>query len=636
MTAPTLDRSVVTIVDRENVLLAAVVSSYISNADRYTPIFGFPGVHDARRDVQGIQDDDYIANVIGGLQAVFLHNAIARLRDVKVVVLAGLSDVQKSYLKFDAGVSIVEVKSPEEAPSIMAASGFKRAEIVRCREQDALIGLKLAIESGRALTIDNAHARLTPESENRQGLVVIEARMDHVASVVAVNYACAIKADVKFAHPLDGDGRRRILDQLHSWKALSDDAARAYVVGEIIDRIADSDISSHSFVTFFTDGVPYPIALRTNVPISLVNLSDRVEHFILNAILAEEEAETTSAVVFSLEEELGHAEGRWLENALERNGWAVRGLYDEAATHNAFDYHAQHYVYRLLHIASHGRALDGYSSVEEFTDRDGLLHIFEYDEIVNFTPPALPHGDMVACTRKVVPRKLDGMAWDSDDLRGLGLPDYVFDDLKLAIFGPDWGENTTRISKSRIGEGYVVQCHDSFHQGLLRVVAAHASPFVFNNSCSSWGDMASAFISVGARAYIGTFWNVSNDAALAFAKDFYSRVFDETILEAIHQASAALSGRDAKIYVLWGLHFSTLKRGKSVSQSTKAIADGMFRSLNMWLNGVDSATSDEVRENAIEVATLLARDILEHLSSQSARSLSSAVNARLKPWGKSL
>jgi hypothetical protein len=83
------------------------------------------------------------------------------------------------------------------------------------------------------------------------------------------------------------------------------------------------------------------------------------------------------------------------------------------------------------------------------------------------------------------------------------------------------------------------------------------------------------FVDVGARAYVGTLWDVGNDTATRAAKTFYTKALkDGNLLSAFlrnAQANDAEEGRQRAYLV--GLHFSSLQKPEARSD------EGIFGAL---------------------------------------------------------
>ena len=71
---PEFDRRCVVIVDRDNAELAAILSSYLAEPGKYLPMFSFLRVRDANGPSADINEDTFIARMIGNKCATVLTN----------------------------------------------------------------------------------------------------------------------------------------------------------------------------------------------------------------------------------------------------------------------------------------------------------------------------------------------------------------------------------------------------------------------------------------------------------------------------------------------------------------------------------------------------------------------------------
>ena len=69
--------------------------------------------------------------------------------------------------------------------------------------------------------------------------------------------------------------------------------------------------------------------------------------------------------------------------------------------------------------------VEGYELSHEFVDEDGKTHAVEFEEVIGYTPVPDKKGT-VELTTKAFPRKLDGIAWMSEELERQNLPDHVY------------------------------------------------------------------------------------------------------------------------------------------------------------------------------------------------------------------
>src|SRR5713226_5067006 len=109
--APAIDSRFICIVDRESVVLAALISSYLYLPRTYLPIFLFPEVNFSMIETDSPFGDQYLSNLKGRAASTDINSAWARLGPRDTVILVGLSDEQKSYLFLPEDVRIIQIAS---------------------------------------------------------------------------------------------------------------------------------------------------------------------------------------------------------------------------------------------------------------------------------------------------------------------------------------------------------------------------------------------------------------------------------------------------------------------------------------------------------------------------------------------
>jgi len=463
------------------------------------------------------------------------------------VILAGLTDNQKSYLRIPPATRVIEITILSEVEKQLSSLELPKREELRCRSSEVLEALVLAHRTGKRLVVDEAAKAISESSTKGNGIVVVEAVAD-ASTVLAINYASSVGAGVLLVAPLADHDGQGILKSIELWKRGDDRTQLEKLKDEVMRRIGRACFAEFDHATFFTEGLPYSLVLENCIPCCYVHLSLNPDLFIIDSIIFEKLQDIHSAIVFSplfFPDE----ETSTLCGFLSRNRYYVRSLLGRSASLASFDFHAQHFPYALLHICSHGGEVDGYEMVEEFVDRDGNKHTVQFDEVIGVTP--VPDNDkIVEVHRKMFPRTLDGFAWRSEELSQGQYPEYV-----IAQMWDCMRRSTgTRKSKGKVPMSCSIACVDSIHQGQFHVLASHRSPIVFNNACWSGHEVAKFFLACAARAYIGTLWAVENEAAVTAARVFYENVLTEPVLYAMHKANKALDKTNSKdIYIYWGL-----------------------------------------------------------------------------------
>lgn len=606
--APAIHNKGIYIVDKDQGDLAAVIASYLYEEGWYYPCFAFPNVAAPDSEENDVEDDAFMSRMIGKEAAVLINNALLRMGGCDYIVLCGLTEYQKSYLKIPRNAKVIEINSIDEVHNQMSAMGIPERDELRCKRSEIMKGACVAQKTRRRIVLDDDAPTLPEHPKNKGGIVVVENNAD-VATVVALNYANAVGANLLVVEPLAEGESREIQKEIQEWQENNDYSSFQKVKDRIAYRVGNVPFGEFEYATFFTNGLPYSLGIKNIIPCSYVHLLLRPDFFVLNNILYEYIDPFGSAVVFSPSFFEGEEETGWLLEFLAEQSYYLRDLIAGSANVRSLGYHAEFFPYDLLHICSHGGEVEGYAVEERFVDRDGIEHLVEYDEVVGFSP--LPQAELVEVHRKTIFHKFDGFQWKSDELRKQRIPSYVFEDMRKALYhqeGPN--ETAKRKRKGRIPTSCAIACSDSIHQGMFRTLAAHSSPLVFNNTCWSWYEVAHFFIAGGARGYIGTLWDIKNEVAVQGSKTFYENLSGSTILNAIHSANLATKGTSSEdIYVYWGLHFSTLPAPTDPRTGRVNVARELVESFGRYRNSLAKTTSVDLRQNIVNVMAALLDDL---------------------------
>jgi hypothetical protein len=119
-------------------------------------------------------DDDYIARVMGIQAAVRINNVIARVQPIKLL-LGGLSDAQKSYIRAHIPESmIIEIDKSDDVVGALAFLSKSFTGTLACRSSEIVQGLLLAKNTNKRLSIDDTAPNLESQCvRHGKGLVVI-------------------------------------------------------------------------------------------------------------------------------------------------------------------------------------------------------------------------------------------------------------------------------------------------------------------------------------------------------------------------------------------------------------------------------------------------------------------------------
>lgn len=506
---------------------------------------------------------------------------------------------------------MIEIPTAEDVEFLLAGFTQDKAEYLSCRPDEILEGLYQAVQTNSKLKIEDAAAPLTPTNVKKEGLIVIENNAV-VSSVIAVNYALSINAEIKVVAALADKEEKEISYLIQEWKKGSD-ARYQELSDKVHERIGGIYFPSYEFATFFTEGLPYSLILHDVIPFTYVHLLYKPDFFIFNNFLFEKKPNINAVVVFS-PQAFKDEETNYVIKCLQSQHLYVRELIGKAASVYNIDMHVKEFPYDLLHICSHGGEVNGYAIADTFKDRDGNTHTIEYDEVVSFAPN--PNEELIPVARKTIWRKFDGLVWGSKEFRAAAYPHYVFADMQIEMdkLFNDKTHKQVRTPKAIVPDSCAIKCADFVYQAMIQVVAGyHTAPFIFNNSCWSAAGIADSFLSGGVRGYIGTLWKVNNQIATEVAETFYNHLFDGTVLDALQKGIEKCRGTNNEgIYIYWGLHFSRIQKGKSIAQSRENVCKALLRSFYRWTDHAKTVVSEKIKDNIKRLADWNMRQLWQY------------------------
>ncbi|MBZ5678024.1 MAG: CHAT domain-containing protein [Acidobacteriia bacterium] len=605
--APRIEQRWTCIAAADQTALSAQLSSYFSEAGTYFAVFEFPDIDRPYEEVA--TRDGYFAQLMGKRAATHINNCLAHIQPEKIILL-GLSGIAETYVRaILPAQKLVAVNNEAELLALPFVTGV--SEPLRCKASQAIQGLIAAKNAKRPLTFSEDAPDLPSQQLNgKKGLVLIENSAD-VGEVSIANYAASIDADVVLVEPVEREQLQSLAQRLQAWATDRSSPALGEVKKKVTSRIKGLDFSGYGFATFFTAGLPYGLILKNVVPFTHVLNGPYCGVFITNAIV-EEAAPTPvgSAIVFS-PKHFASDEVKDVGRQLDQNNFIVTELVGPEATNDNLHDYGSHFPYDLLHICSHGGETDGYFVKQEFKDRNGDAHTIEYFEIVSWSLEHTTSPDKVLVTRKMIYTTFDGIPWIERPLKLH--PRYVGDDMLQALREEDETLKRTPVNVP-IALSCHIACHESFHQGNFEHLAAYSHPIIFNNSCSSSHELAAGFLSAGARCYLATLWNVGNETATKAALAFYgSALSDGKVLPAFSEMLRSITTDPYRnIYILWGLHFTSLVRPPAKSDDN--IIAGLAANYSIWIKKLTTARDDEVKRNTIPIVRFLISEIRRRLS----------------------
>ncbi|SHI73939.1 hypothetical protein [Flavobacterium terrae] len=591
---PEFDNEFFCIINRDDSTLSALISSCIYKSGKYPSIFEYSNVTIEKGEYSKEKIDEHVITRTRAEEFnIKIKNTINSIGGCEYLILAGLTNNQKSYLDFLEDYNVIEIESIEDVEAYLHPIVDKN-EYVFCNNNDIHYGLYLAAQRNCILKIDDTVPNVTLELEkDNKGIIVVE-NIKSVSTIIAVNYALSVNASLKLIESPE-ISNKKIKYLIEKWQegdinSFNDLSALLY------DKVQDINFIEYQYCTFFTIGAPYSLILKNVIPFTYVNLLFKPDFFVFNNLYFENREKIYSSIVFSPLEFGDDEEIKHVIKKFKDNNYFVKELIGKEASVYNISMHVKEYPFELLHICSHGGEVDGFSLIEEYTDSDGNTHVVEYDEVVSFAPHENQDKELIPVTSKMIFRKFDGLDWRSDELKSKKYPHYVFTEMVNELHKK---EGKSRKRKAKIADSCAIKCADFNYQGMFNVLAGfHTSPVIFNNTCWSWSCISDSFLAVGARAYIGTLWEINNNVAKETAESFYDNLFNNTILEGLHKALIHTIGTESEnIYVLWGLHFSTLKSGQSIQNSKENVATKILNSFYRWRAKLKTANDKSTYKN---------------------------------------
>lgn len=583
---PILRKDFLIICNRDAQVLTSLVISYLFKADQYLPILSFSQV-DVSYSSKKIDDDPHvIQRRRSEIFRVFANNVLYSLGTCETLILIGLTDEQKSYLKFLKLFNYWEIEDINDIQSYFGGFTEDR-DFIETSEENIFSNLCYALKYNKVLRINNSNPddRYLESFQCRNdGAVIIESH-DNSETVIALAYSASNNLDsfiIKNVSDVKKNEIDFMLELMHNKTSEEYLQTKEIVLGLLPSLFLDY---SYNHVTFFTIGIPYPIFFNKK-PSCLVRLDHNPDFFITRSFLYEHSDPTGAAVVFSPGFFAEEEETEYVIEFLNTEKFYIKDLKKEKASVFNLSLVIDHFPFDILHICSHGGDVSGTRCEVEFDDKFGNSYNIEFDEVLSIG--INPFEDSHPVTTLWFFQKLNGFQWKSEELKNQNYSNEIYASITKHI-SRAYDEKTV-IRKEKLGivqKSNCVKCYGE-HNYLAKFnnIGGNSSfPLVFNNSCYSWEEVSENFLSQGARGYIGTVGKVDNDIAIQSSDIFYSNVLKKGLMDAVFEINSNLITQD-KIgqYIFWGLHFSTLQSPNEEIETTREkVKKELKNSLYSWI-----------------------------------------------------
>jgi hypothetical protein len=607
---PSIEDRCVCIVTQAALALAATISSYFDERDTYFAVFEFPTLDYPYTGASESKSDGFYARVLGDKAAGEINNALARIQP-NLILLLGLTEIEQTYIRVRMPEErLKDVSSLAEVLALFPVIAQDRSSLT-CKPTQVIEGLLAARFAGKMLLVDQTADDLPSESiRGARGIVVLESAGD-VHDIVAINYAAAFDLDVVLIPPVERATIRAFPEVLAKWSKNNSYFEFKELERKVLQHLRHVDFTRYEFATFFTQGVPYGLFLKNIIPFNHVWRQIDCGIFVAVNLFDDENPRGLGSSLHFSPQFFPSEETEDVIRIFEANNFVTKALVgDDATARNLTDF-VGYYPYDVLHICSHGGETGGYYVVQTYTDRAGAEHRVEFYEVVQIDPVDTV---MARVTRKMIYHRFDGHKWGSSALEEI--PQYVFVDMNSAM-RTEKETGVIRVPANYpIAFSCKIQCRDGLHQGAFQTLSDIGRPLVFNNTCSSSHELAPIFVSAGARAYIGTLWEVGNDTATRAAKAFYTKALkDGNILSAFYDmVKQRTRTKDTDVYILWGLHFSSVQRPQQ--KSDEGIFGALLHSFLMWMDKVSTSIDPIIKRDSMPILAFLHQQLISNFTQE--------------------
>jgi hypothetical protein len=495
MACPPIVRSLVI---AEDARLAAQMSCALAEPGHYLPVVEGPRL---------LQPDPTA-------ELVRRNNAAGRVRP-QSIFMTGVSD--KAYDALTARFTgplralIRRISTSEEIERLGNPAWFKGPPLKWGKDRIG-IGLLKALRARRSIVFGDE--RSPGESvPSKSGHLVVCEQGDHLAEVIAANYAYALRAGLCLVPEIGRALSDELLERFYSLyenRAVSATEALERLKEQLRSLTGPLTVPAGGSITFITSELPLGFSIPEVPSTHLFKYPD-LGIAIINGLAAEQPDKPGISCLALVDpgtteaHEIGAA-----ERLLVPRGALVRRYYGARANVSDVTTAVELLPYDLLIIATHCGDVDGYRWTYEFTDSEGIDRTLVVDIAIGVGRTS--DANLLNVTQFARFISLDGVDWNDPQKKetlyvGRAILDYL-ERTKSDSLEPVKKETVPRVVGSS-----ALKLHDHNLIVLPRALADEGTPVIINNACASWHRLASNFFVGGARAYIGTLFPVTTSEA---------------------------------------------------------------------------------------------------------------------------
>lgn len=390
-----------------------------------------------------------------------------------------------------------------------------------------------------------------------ENIAIIE-NSDSIGVVIAENFCIAEGYKILRIEKATLELVDNIVDLLRKWNLHKDsmicEDAKNDLFKILRNRIGNLDSFEFKQLVFFTKGIPYGI-LPFHSPVTHFLLERDLGLQILAGYKRINENNGFAIAMICDPGEIPDTESIEIKKILKEKGVEVLDLNGAKANVYRFMHLIERYPFDFAMINSHASEVDGRRITSEITTSKGTTHRIVYDLYASFAP--VPEERNVIVTEKVVPISVDGILWSDKKRKKENVNTQHFN---LLEFIKEIRHNNERekVLKTEDCQGVkfsnALKLYHFTWIPTMHVVGETRYPIIFNNACSSWIEMASMFIFVGASVYIGTTKDIISTMAKECGRDFIKWcLLQESMSSALFEAQKQfIIQLNYSPYLYWG------------------------------------------------------------------------------------
>jgi hypothetical protein len=524
----------------------------------------------------------------------------------KKVVLAGCTErVCQSLSDHFPASRLKRVKTVSDACLTPAGIRLKKGAPIKASRKSIGASLLLALRAKRQLEFvdDEPELRYVPPSAAH--LVVCEDG-NALTQVIAANYAYAIGAGLQL---ISSPAESLIKDINERFYGATDDkyeSTTSILQGLALEMRAylqDINLTGAQSITFITSGIPWGFAVQEMPTTHLFAYPDLGRSIVRGLAAAIDDGKPLRLIAMIDPGQVESHEVAKAGRSLIERGPLIMAFRNQRANIRSVSHLIDLVPYDLLFIATHCGDVKGSRDTHKFTDSTGAERTLVFDLALQVSPEARDGKFEVKAYEKFV--SIDGVPWDdkAERLRVAGTAVRDFCSVPLGDRTP-----TSREPIDRIVGSAALGMFDGNLLATPTDAGAGRFPFIFNNACVSWHELAGRFIFSGARGYIGSLISVADSEAQEVAMGVLDKYFGRPLAHALWSTQKEVS-RDGvrRPYVMVGVHFQRLR--STLESPHKHILQHLTRGHRYWSKQL-SSTPAENSNARIDLADRV--DFLRH------------------------